>query len=226
VIVGVGVIALAVGVGVGALIWSGDDDETVATPRSLRPSSGAQAGGGSGGSTQQGRIQASAGVADEQEQPTLVTSDAQPEVTQSQSGGNSENSYHWHWNIKAGNILLLPDFSCPSSTPYIKTNGTYRTPNRQPDVKAWHIADAVVNASSGVGYGSFNTVKTTNDNDGFQILTGWPKGDFWQNNMWAPAFDDGTADLYVTCTSSSAHDDTAWALPSYGPGAAFTWGYH
>lgn len=122
---------------------------------------------------------------------------------------------------------MVKEFKCPAEAPYIKSNGSYRSPNKHPTVKAWHIADMTMNASEGVGYANFNKATSQKDDEGFLLLTGWTAGSIWENSIWAPPFDSATADLYVTCTSSADHSVVAYALSDqYSAGAAFPWGYH
>jgi hypothetical protein len=125
--------------------------------------------------------------------------------------------YSWSWHIPVRHFLVLPDFRCPSSAPYVagSTNTRTYSPRRAPrpiaGPRVWaRIGMLRAAAKSGTGYASFTTPHLTNHR-GVRMMTGWPEGSWTTNNAWAPVlFEDGKFELKVTCTSSDALDDVAW----------------
>ena len=125
--------------------------------------------------------------------------------------------YSWTWNIPVRSFLVLPDFRCPASAPYVagstntRTYISRRAPRPIAGPRVWaRVGQLKAVAKSGTGYASFTTPHLTNHN-GVRMMTGWPKGSWTTNNAWAPVlFQDGKFELTVTCTSSDALDDVAW----------------
>jgi hypothetical protein len=223
-----GGVSLLLGFVIAATIWADDDSSDDSSPPASAEASDIDDSGPDAASSDPADDSfdpPGAPVENAGDTPETVTSDAQPGVVSSQSGGNTERTYNWHWEYQ-GKVLLLNAFSCPSEAPYVKSNGTYRGTQKHPEVKAWHVADMTATASDGVGYHEFSDGSASVQQDGTQFLTGWKEGSVLANSIWFPVFKSGTFDLTVTCTSSTSRDDVAWAGSGYGIGGAFPWGYH
>ncbi len=122
-------------------------------------------------------------------------------------------TYEWKWDIPVRHFLVLPDFRCSGSTPFVAGSDMTRTyiPQRTFHAVEWGRRGKLkAVAKSGTGYGSFEAAHTDTRN-GIVVMTGWPKGSWTTNNVWAPVlFEDGHFELTVTCTSSDQRGDVAW----------------
>ena len=134
-----------------------------------------------------------------------VGTSAQPKVATSQSGSATEIIYSWSWAIPAAHYILLSAFSCPSNAPFVKGGPTFHHHNGE--VRA-HVADIRVDASDGVGFGTFRYGSFVRK-DGRAFLTGWVEGKLIGNNVWSSPFKDGTFKLGVTCTNNSDANSAA-----------------
>jgi hypothetical protein len=149
-------------------------------------------------------------------------------------------TFEWNFNLRPGTAVALRQFHCPSDKPYVK-EGT----------KGYGIgtaADIKVKASDGVGYGAFRNVDVRERQEvhPLVVLLGWPQGDLFSNNVFAPPFRSGTFSMSLTCTSevrsvredntgaatqyvqsrNRNHYPTAWLLPWNSPHGAisyYTW---
>lgn len=162
---------------------------------------------------------------------------ARPKVTTEQLpkiGGASESIKVFSWNIPAHHYVTMPEWYCPSGTPYFKTNGV----NTQGGTI--YQADIRVEASDGVGYRtgliyvSWKNITVRNKPNAAETLDprvpgqttvagypiGFQQGNFASNSIWAPIFKGGTFRMWVTCTSSLSDaafntrgDETSRTLP-------------
>jgi len=104
----------------------------------------------------------------------------------------------------------------------VATNGTRIVdgePGLPPDWYLWRGA-VTVNASAGVGYGSFTRVTTT-DNACASVqtpiyFTGWPQGDLFSNNVHAPLLTGGEFSLAVTITNARQSPAYFWQIKNFG----------
>jgi hypothetical protein len=118
------------------------------------------------------------------------------------------NTYTWKWDIEVRHFLELPNWNCPSSTPQMQANGNkaiYWNYNERRDLGFKGNLRAV--AKSGTGYSNFTHGNLKQSYDGYRTfwyLTGWEKGGWTTNSVWAPVlFEDGHFELTVTCTSAT-----------------------
>ena len=130
------------------------------------------------------------------------------------SGGASTSTKVFSWNIPATHYVLMPEYSCPSGTPYFMSNGVEHKQAVFP--QDWNSplryqayeADFRVEASDGVGYkGGLHYIKlktvnvrvkpgdadTQNPRVAPQytdvvVATGFEKGTWAGNSIWAPVF--------------------------------------
>jgi hypothetical protein len=137
--------------------------------------------------------------------PGAVLGHSKPDsMTTTHQDGQTRTTYYWRWELKALHPLVLPAVHGPPETPYLATTGEKRRWNvdgRTTGDK--YVADMRVEASDGVGYGSFNVGSKTNGSDDHTYVgNGWPEGDLVSNNVWA-GFSDGEFKLWATFTSDS-----------------------
>lgn len=118
------------------------------------------------------------------------------------SDGASTSIKVFSWNIPATSYVLMPEYSCPSATPYFKSNGVE---HKDTNIYQAYEADLRVEASDGVGYkaGLHDLkLKTVNvrvkpgdaDTQNPRVLprytdvvtaTGFEKGTWASNSIWA-----------------------------------------
>lgn len=127
------------------------------------------------------------------------------------------------WKIPALHYVRLPDWTCPSATPFFKSNGKHiELGHNDNGIEPYqrYQADIRVDASEGVGYKGILAVKgwllhvRDNENSAGEdprvmrmfteavYPTGFHEGTWYANSVWAPPFKDGTFKMEVTCTSS------------------------
>jgi hypothetical protein len=140
-----------------------------------------------------------------------------------------EETYQWKWDIPVRHYLILPEFTCPDDHPWIASNG--KTIWKWNLSTWWDVglqAKLDVGGSSNAGYGGFN-VPTTHEEGvatTYHVMTGWPKGAWNFNSIWAPvAFDDAHFELKATCSNTPYEIVTGAAYSWAGPLAwMFPWG--
>jgi hypothetical protein len=115
--------------------------------------------------------------------------------------------FQWSFDLKPGTALKLRDFRCPSSAPWVMQRYDAWFPGGRP-------GDISLVVSDGVGFGSFKDVHVQKKSYGYndyQLLQGWPEGDFFSNNFFAPVFKGGTVKMSLTCTNVpfTEHDGAA-----------------
>jgi hypothetical protein len=173
------------------------------------------------------------------EEPTWVTA---PDPTHKPLGVSPAHSlatasaesnferFQWKFELKPGTAVKLRDFRCPSSAPWIMQRHAAWFPGGRP-------GDISLVVSDGVGFGSFKDVHAQRYSYGYNdywLLQGWPEGDFFSNNFFAPVFKSGTVKMSLTCTNvdftepdgaanlrveSDLHNayPTSWLLPWNSP---------
>jgi hypothetical protein len=157
--------------------------------------------------------------------PKRLTGHTKPDgvstATVPNAGGGTDTvvTYSWGWDLKAGSVLFMPTFSCPSNVPNVTTNGK-EVQTRKTFQKIGQQGNLQAQASDGVGYAGFKLATTTTHTGSrgnypdFDVMTGWPAGTVFANSIWAPLTKSGTFNLTVTCTDSS--DRSAIAYVDHG----------
>lgn len=133
-----------------------------------------------------------------------------PKGASASAVGENTLTYTWSKKLKWGTMAVMGDFRCPASHPFVAQGGGAASYGYAGDVK--------LTASAGVGYAAFDdpVAKPYWNADHFGgsrmwTMTGWYKGDLFRNNIWAPAFEEGSFKLSITCTNrpiSSNYDDS------------------
>jgi hypothetical protein len=134
----------------------------------------------------------------------------------SSSAVEEENTltYTWSKKLRWGTAAVMGDFRCPASHPFVARGnpaGYY----------GWS-GDVQLSASAGVGYAAFDDVvaKPFWDREflgGHRAwtMTGWYEGGLFRNSIWAPAFEDGSFRLSVTCTNRPILEEHRDFPPAY-----------
>lgn len=113
-------------------------------------------------------------------------------------------TYSWNYDIPAGSALVLKEFSCPSSAPLVASGREHRSPGKIVDIVESE-GKIEASASDGTGYAGFDRASTSRIQgalDEWTNMTGWPKGNFFYNSVWAPLFKAGHFSVSVTCTDT------------------------
>lgn len=112
--------------------------------------------------------------------------------------------FSWSWTIPKGHMLVMQKFTCPADEPRLH-QGSHKNGYGQTD------AEIEASASQGTGYSAFTLAKVVkiepNDDHtstSYYNMVGWPTGDAFFNNVWAPLFEDGHFKLVVTCTNAAS----------------------
>lgn len=153
------------------------------------------------------------------------------------------------WNIPAAHYVLMPEYSCPSDTPYFKSNGIEHKEAVSPSDPGGRLhyqgyeADFRAQASDGVGYkaglhylklravnvrakaddGATGDPRVAPQYTDVVVPTGFDKGTWASNSIWAPVFKGGTFKLTVTCTSSLANAAFASSVSKEGIMIPWLW---
>lgn len=117
-------------------------------------------------------------------------------------------TYSWNYDIPAGSALLLKQFSCPSSAPLVAKGREHRSAGKIVDIVDSE-GKIEASASDGTGYAGFDRASTSRiqgDINEWTNMTGWPKGGFFYNSVWAPLFKAGHFSVKVTCTDVGGLD--------------------
>ena len=113
--------------------------------------------------------------------------------------------FSFDWTIPAHNALVLKAFSCPESMPLVAA-GRRRSQPGKPGRHRRNGGELDAKAGSGTGYAGFDRANTKFYKGGineWRNMTGWPKGDFFFNSIWAPLLNAGHFSLKVTCRNGS-----------------------
>lgn len=168
--------------------------------------------------------------------PKLVALPGKPDSVQTGTapngagGSDTTNKFSWHFEMNPGAVAYVPEFSCPSETPNVATNGQEVKPKKEDKRIGLRGNLTAERSSSWVGYSGFN-VPTTQLRPGvrgsypdYDAMVGWPKGDWTFNSIWGDPGIKSTFDLTVVCTSATDRDSIAYVDHQVIRKLLFPWG--
>ena len=126
-------------------------------------------------------------------------------VTVARAADDGSEVFSFDWTIPAHNALVLKAFSCPESMPLVAAGRRRSQPAKPVDIVET-AGELDAKAGSGTGYAGFDRANTKFYKGGineWRNMTGWPKGDFFFNSIWAPLLNAGHFSLKVTCRNGS-----------------------